>query len=204
MFGNPNIGFYAGHEYTSSSMIPVLKHVPRWKESGRIEQGLFESTNELSSRVTDDFLIEMARESREEREKSEAEMKKREEERKRSFLKNKWHKILNSMAKNYKGVDIESEILNPVIAAEVKRCMLIPSEFLRTKLVKDCLQCSKRLWEDREHYEHYKPLRHPHDEQLDFDGHFPEDHVQLEGFEEHTKEEQNKYEKKISFQTFEY
>jgi hypothetical protein len=197
MFGNSYGAYYSGgREYTSTSMIPVITHVPKWKENGRIEQGLFDSTDELSQRVTDDFLVEMAREAKKEREKIEAEIKKQEEERKKKFLKEKWQKIISSMAKNYKGVDLESEALDPRISAEVKRCMTIPSEFLRTRLVSECEQCTKGLWKDQKHYE---SLRHPHDETLDFDGHFPEDHVCLEGFVEYTQVE--KQTKRSSFET---
>jgi len=170
---------------TSSSMIPVIKHVPQWKEKGRIEQVLFSSNDEIEQRVTDDFLVQMRLEAKEERERIEAEQKKQEEEAKRRFLKAKWQKIIDSLSANYIGIDIEKE-LHPEVAAEVKRCMLIPSEFLRTKLVRECRQCSDELWKTQEHY---KPLRDPHDEKLDFDGHFPEDHVQLMSFEEYTERE---------------
>jgi hypothetical protein len=200
MFGSrypPDFSFYPGRDQTSSSMVPIIAHVPRWKENGRVEQGLFDSTDELSQRVTDEFLIEMAREARQEREKIEAETKRQEEERKKRFLKDKWQKILGSMAKNYKGVNLESEVLDPRVSAEVKRCMTIPSEFLRTRLVDDCEQCKKGVWKDQKHYE---PIRHPHDERLDFDGHFPEDHVYLEGFEEYTQEEKQERQKKRAFE----
>jgi hypothetical protein len=200
MFGRhpADLSFYPGREQTSTSMIPVIAHIPRWKENGRIEQGLFDSTDELSQRVTDEFLVEMAREAKQEREKIEAKLKKQEEERKKRFLKEKWQKILGSMAKNYKSVELESEVLDPRVSTEVKRCMTIPSEYLRTKLVSECEQCSKEIWKDQKHYE---SVRHPHDERLDFDGHFPEDHVCLEGFEEYTQEEKQEHRKKrISFE----
>jgi hypothetical protein len=196
MFGN----YYGNHEYaereyTTSSMIPVISHVPQWKEKGRIEQGLFGSKDELEQRITDEFLVEMAREAKEEREKIEAQEKKLEEERKKRFLKDKWQKILDSLSKNYKGINIEAQVLHPEVSAEVKRCMLIPSEFLRTRLVTECKQCSSCVWQTQEHY---KPLRDPHDEKLDFDGHFPEDHVQLKNFEEKKEKETKKL--KVSFQ----
>ena len=154
-------------------------------------------------RITDDFLIQMAREAREKREKREAEVREEEEESKQYFLKNKWNKILSFLAENYKGIDIEAEILDHRVAAEIRRCMIIPSEFLRTSFVRDCPHCSKGLWKD---HERYNPVRHPMHEELDFDGHFPEDHVQLpigimqagdgKVFEERSNDEKNKMRKK--------
>lgn len=193
MFGNPDIGFHHGREFTSTSMVPVITHVPMWKEKGRIEQGLFESTDELSKRVTDDFLIQMARQTREEREKQEAEIRKQDEERKMNFLRTKWQKIIMSLDKNYKGIDVSSEDIDPRISAEIKRCMTIPSGFLRTKLVSECDQCSKGIFRGQKQY---KPFRHHSDEKLDFDGHFPEDHVQLFDFEEYSKEEKEEQQRR--------
>ena len=176
--------YVSPRDFSATSMMPAFGQVPRWKESGRIEDGLFKDTDDLCARINDDFLAQMAKESKDEREKREALVKKHEEERKQHFLKDKWQKIVFALSKNYKDVDVE--IVDPKVSDEIKRCMLIPSTFLRTKLVSDCTQCSKELWKTQEHY---KPLRHPHDEELDFDGHFPEDHIKLDGFEEKTKEE---------------
>lgn len=190
-----DFGVHVGRDYTtSSSLVPAMTMVPQWKQKGRVEHDLFGATSELEQRVTDEFLTEMAKEAREEREKREAEIRKQEEAVKKRFLKDKWQKIIDSMSMNYKGVDAEADPVDPRIAAEIKRCMVIPSEFLRTRLVTDCPQCSQGVWKDQEHY---KPLRHPQDESLDFDGHFPEDHVVLKGFEARTKAERDEYTKSL-------
>lgn len=196
-----DFGYQPNRDYSaSSSLVPAFTMVPQYKQKGRVEQGLF-GPDELEQRITDDFLTEMAKESREEREKREAEIRKQEEAAKRMFLKDKWQKIIDSMSKNYKHVDLSmfeaqnsvsdwTKTVDPRVAAEIKRCMAIPSVFLRTKLVRDCDQCAKGLYNEQEHY---KPIRDPHDPNLDFDGHFPEDHVNLDGFETRTKEERDEY-----------
>jgi hypothetical protein len=181
---------------TSSAFVPAITMVPQYREKGRVEQSLFPSNN-LKDRVTDEFLTEMAREAREEREKAEAERLRYEEATRRRFLKEKWQKIVNGLNRNYKGLELNmfeasglvsnwSESVHPSIVAEIKRCMAIPSELLRTKLARDCHQCSKKLYEG---HDHGVAVRHPRDPRFDFDGHFPEDHVNLEGFEERSKEE---------------
>lgn len=161
--------------------------IPRLKDN--IEEDIF---NEFPIRVNDEFLKLMIEENKQEREKREAEKRKFEEEKKKIFLKDKWYKIINSMCKNYKNVDIDRISTDPIIIKEIKRCMYIPSEFLKTHTINNCIQCTKKLYIDQEPYKKY---RHSLNPALDFDGHFPHDHITLNGFVEYTKEDKNEDEK---------
>jgi hypothetical protein len=191
MFGN----HYARPCVTSSSsLMPVVNYIPKRKETGRIEEGLFSSKGELEERIDNDFFKKMADETKKERELREAQFKKQEEERKQQFLKEKWLTITRGLVYNYHNIDLENfdntDLFMNCVNEEIKRCMLIPSQFLRTKLVEDCDQCSKNIWKT---HERHKQVRDPHDESLDFDGHFPEDHINLEGLaSKKTKEEKEK------------
>lgn len=183
MFGNDTI------MYNDTTCIPIVKYTPVWKENGRTEDQLFKSDQDLQNRVNDGFISEMSKQFMEDRKKYEEYLKEEEEKRKSEFLKKKWFKIIDSLNRNYTNIDIENMDLE--LTEEIKRCMLIPSGFLRTKLEKECKQCSKEIWINQEKY---KPIRHPNDESLDFDGHFPEDHIKLNNYAEKTDFEKNKYE----------
>ncbi len=181
MFGNNNC------MYNDTTCVPIVKYTPVWKENGRIEDNLFKSEQDLQNRINDDFISNMSKEFIEDRKKHEDFIKEEEEKRKTLFLKKKWFKIVDSLNRNYINVDV----VDLEIAEEIKRCMFIPSGFLRTKLQKDCKQCSKEIWRNQERY---KTVRHPNDTSLDFDGHFPEDHIKLINYVEKTDSEKNKYE----------
>lgn len=174
--------------HSETTCIPLVKYVPMWQETGITEYKLFKDDSDLQSRVNEDFINGMSKEFIEDKKKYEEKIKQEEEKKKTLFLKKKWFKILDSLNKNYNNVDIEN--MDTEVIEEIKRCMLIPSMYLRTKLQKDCKQCSKELWKDQERY---KPIRHPNDQTLDFDGHFPEDHICLRNFEEKNESEKKSY-----------
>ncbi len=155
---------------------PLIPTSSLYQDKGQVEQELFGSKNELDQRITDDFLVQMAKEAKKEKEKLKSEINERREQRRELYLKNKWQQIFNFLANNYEGIDIEAEVLHPDVLAEIKRCMVISPEFLKTEPIDECKQCASRFWES---HEYHKAFRDPHNKEHDFDGHFPEDHVQL-------------------------
>lgn len=170
-----------------SSWVPIVKQVPIWNQTGKIEDKLFSSSQDLESRINDKFIRDMSIQFNEDKIKYEERIKLEDEERKVLFLKKKWFKIVDSLNKNY---DIDLVNMDEELTNEIKRCILIPSAFMRTKLEKECIQCSKKLWENQEQY---KPVRHPNDETFDFDGHFPSDHIKLHFYKEKTDSQKSEY-----------